>query len=60
MKQQPLLTLPTPPAPAATDHAERDMFGNPITSTGEPAPTYRPRKPVQQTLDLNPGTFTLT
>ena len=36
------------------------MFGNPIASTGEPAPTYRPRKPVQQTLDLNPGTFTLT
>ena len=58
MKQPDLLASPTPARP--DDHAERDMFGNPIATTGGPAPTYRPRKPVQQTLDLNPGTFTLT
>lgn len=58
MKQPDLLASPTPSRPV--DHAEQDMFGNPITPTGEPAPTYRPRKPVQQTLDLEPGTFKLT
>lgn len=27
---------------------ERDLFGNPIRTLGPAAPTYRPRKPVQQ------------
>lgn len=40
-----------------TDECERDLFGQPIKRTGPAAPTYRPRKPVQQGLAFD--TFTL-
>lgn len=51
MRQPDLLSCPTPPSP------EPDITDDRLT---RPAPTYRPRKPVQQALDLEPGTFTLT
>lgn len=59
MRQQSLLASPAPARPDDTDGAERDLFGNPINVRGDAAPTYRPRKPVQQALDLTPGAFKL-
>jgi len=57
MRQQSLLS--TVPPPVADDPTvARDLFGNPITPTGPAAPTYRPRKPVQQALTFAPA-FTL-
>jgi hypothetical protein len=60
MRQHNLFASPDPIR--HDDHdpdCERDLFGNPIVRTGPAAPTYRPRKPVQQSLDLAPGHFTL-
>lgn len=51
MTQPDLLSTPPPPAP------EPDITDDRLTI---PAPIYRPRKPVQQALDLTPGTFKLT
>ncbi len=59
MRQIDLLAALTPPAPDDPT-VERDLFGNPIPRRGDPAPTYRPRSPVQQSLDLTPGAFTLS
>lgn len=56
MRQQSLLSTAPPSAPA-DDSCERDLFGNPIRPTGPAAPTYRPRKPVQQSMTFD--TFTL-
>lgn len=47
-----------PAVPVAGD-VERDLFGNPVAASHAAGPTYRPRKPAQQLLDLAPGTFTL-
>ena len=60
MRQHDLFTAPDPIR--ADEHdpdAERDLFGNVVERTGPSAPKYRPRKPVQQSLDLTPGNFTL-
>jgi hypothetical protein len=46
-------------APAPVDDRPRDLFGNPTDGPHAPAPRYRPRKPVQQSLTLEPGTFRL-
>ncbi len=59
MKQVDLLSTAAPaPAPDVDTATERDLFGNPINRY-QAAPTYRPRAPVQQALDLTPGAFTL-
>lgn len=61
MRQIALLATET--TTAATDDdtdVERDLFGNPIAARHGAAPKYRPAKPVQQSLDLAPGTFALT
>ena len=56
MRQIDLISSPTPSAPT-DESCERDLFGNPVASRGPSAPTYRPRKPVQQGLAFD--TFTL-
>jgi len=43
----------------ATDECERDLFGQPIKRPHTAAPTYRPRAPKQQALNLAPATFKL-
>lgn len=58
MKQPDLFAAPTPER-TVDDDRPRDLFGNPIDGPRERAPTYRPRKPVQQVLDLNPDAFNL-
>ena len=59
MRQPDLFTSPTPARTDDDPDVERDLFGNPIPRRGDAAPTYRPRAPVQQTLDLTPVAFTL-
>ena len=59
MRQPDLFTSPTPARTDDDPDVERDLFGAPIPRRGDAAPTYRPRAPVQQTLDLAPGAFTL-
>lgn len=59
MKQSNLFTAPDPIRPDEQDpDCERDLFGQPIKRTGAAAPTYRPRKPVQQGFAFD--AFTLT
>ena len=60
MRQPDLFASPTPARTDDDPDVERDLFGAPIARRGDAAPTYRPRKPVQQTLDLTPGAFTLS
>ncbi len=61
MKQTDMFASPDPiKAPEANEVIERDLFGNPIARKYEPDPTYRPRKPAQQNLNLTPDAFTLT
>jgi hypothetical protein len=58
MRQIDLIGTSPQAAPADDDpDAERDLFGNPIKRSGPAAPTYRPRKPVQQGFAFD--TFTL-
>jgi hypothetical protein len=57
-RQVDLFSAPTP-ARTVDDDRPRDLFGNPTDGPHAPAPRYRPRKPVQQSLTLEPGTFRL-
>jgi hypothetical protein len=57
-RQVDLFSAPTPAASVADDRP-RDLFGSPIDGPHEPAPRYRPRAPVQQSLTLEPARFRL-